>query len=390
MIVRSISKNLVGEQSTISVDVDGYPLWFSTADTQLVPTATGIANCLWLSAQYHGRSVQLDQPVCPLWHRNAMNASETVRRWWRFPKVKTELDPVGDEFRTRSTCTQANRQTELSTTLRARRGTGLLFTGGVDSFFSLLQYPKPIDFLIYIADFDVPPQAETRISGFEAHLRTLCKERQIQPLVIRSNLRQHPAFQGPSWQQSHGAALIGSCHLLTETIDELVVSSSYSQHHPRAWGSHWELDPLWSSSQLHVVHFGDQFRRFDKLAKVVADDHVQRFLRPCWENPNGRMNCTVCEKCIRTQICIASCGELKRFQVFDQKDSLEERIRGLKKISNPDLLEIYEDFLKIDLEPEVLESIAQLISRSRFSAFRKRVRSNLRDLMSLRGARRSA
>jgi hypothetical protein len=155
------------------------------------------------------------------------------------------------------------------------------------------------------------------------------------------------------------------------------MSSSYSRFHPQPWGSHWELDSLWSSAALRITHFGEDLRRFDKLAAIVDSELVQRFVRPCWDNPPHTLNCSVCEKCVRTQISIAACGDLTRFTAFDHATSLGEKIDGLRRIGAPELLPIYADFLRLPSLAPVQSALVRLIRRSRLSALRKTVRREL-------------
>jgi hypothetical protein len=348
----------------VEVSLLGRPLWFETSDVALAPSMEGFATSILSSALFHRRRLRLTEPVCETWMNGVEQVASLLNSWWRFSK-KT---PVAE----RRQVPEVERSS----------GVGLLFTGGVDSFYSLFCFPRRIDHLIYMIDYDVTPDAPERTSTFEPILRELSRSIGVMPIVIRGNLRQHPAFAGPVWRQVFGSALIGAAHLLVDSIGEIIVSSSVSRYHAQPWGSHWELDRLWSSSRLKVSHFGEDCRRADKLQSIVDEELLHRFVRPCWENPPDRLNCSVCEKCLRSQVAIAACGDLSRFTAFDQSHSLSDRIDALRRIGSTELLPVWEDFLQLASLSNLHSAIEKLIRRSRFSMIRKTVRREIRRRLS--------
>jgi hypothetical protein len=115
-------------------------------------------------------------------------------------------------------------------------------------------------------------------------------------------------------------------HALASSIGHLLIAASYPYALETAWGSHWKLDPLWSSARLRVHHCGAHLWRTQKLQAIMDHPLVQRHLRVCWEHRSPAMNCGRCEKCLRTQIILARAGRLERFAVFDSPESLARRI----------------------------------------------------------------
>ena len=351
-----------GNTHRVEATVNGVPLWFETANAPLSPSATALGTTLLPAALYHGRTLSFSDPFCRQWYQNLPATMDRFEQWWRVAKrlPKTSATPEWID----PACSQTD-------------SVGLFFTGGVDSFHSLINAPSTVTHLLYVIDYDVPPQAPQQLSGYEPHLRAIANQRGIKAIVLRSNLRRHPAFAGPSWQQSHGAALIGTGHLLENCLDQLIVSSSYSLFHPRPWGSHWLLDSLWSSQRLQITHFGEECLRFNKVKTIVHDPLVQKYLRPCWNNPAGKVNCSTCEKCVRTQIVISACCDLHSFSAFDQSESLVNRIERIRKIPSPGLIGVYEDFLSLDIPSATIEAIERLLKRSRASAIRKNARKQV-------------
>jgi hypothetical protein len=348
--------------SRIEADVDGVALWFETSDAVLEPAAEGFGTALLLPNMAQGRSLELADPVCPKWLGQLPQAMDLAHRWWRLPKVAPPI----------AACRKG-----AGLGMPASPHVGLLFTGGADSFFSLLKGPVHVDALIYVVDFDLTAAPTYRPSNYEGRFREAAKELGRRAIVVRSNLRRHPSFKWLSWPQLHGSALIAAAHLLQQSFGTLVVSSSNPRIRPNPWGSRWDLDPLWSSARLNVIHFGEAYLRHQKLSKIVENPVVRRHVRPCCENPPSGGNCSVCEKCLRTQIAIAATAPLDQFTAFDHSTPLAVRIDNLRRLKDPWLLPIWQDFLSTDQSIDVHASIAQLIKRSRPWLLYRRARSRL-------------
>jgi len=72
-----------------------------------------------------------------------------------------------------------------------------------------------------------------------------------------------------------------------------------------------DTDTLHSSRQMEIAHFGEKVYRLDKFRAIVGEPIVRENLRGCWAALNDRMNCSRCEKCLRTMVWLAGVGELK-------------------------------------------------------------------------------
>jgi hypothetical protein len=344
-------------------DVAGEPLWFESRDAALAAAPEAFAGALLMPTLARNQLLDMADPVCPRWRSKVPNILDLLHSWWNYPQILPTLRVAPGDDR------------------EPAAGTGLLFTGGADSFFSLLHYPGRIDVLIYVLDCDVTPQAPERLSRYEPHLREIAAELGIRAVVIRTNLRRHPAFRGPSWQQTHGAALIAAGHLLRDSIGILLVSSSHPRVKPENWGTHWDLDPLWSSALLDVKHYGEETRRSDKIRHLVDDPLAQRFLRPCWENPPNGLNCSVCEKCVRTQLVIARWGDLSKFTAFDLSLPLARKLDGIRRIPRQNRLLSYTDCLAAPLPADCRAALAALIRRSRRYQLRKQITASLSNVV---------
>jgi len=347
--------------SRISARVGEHRVRFESSDAVLEPSPEALASAFLIPAVARSLRLEIDGRICPKWQAQTATILQTLHRWWKYPvippKVEIDAKPVA-----------ANSPR-----------TGLCFTGGVDSFFTLLRGNHPVDALVYVHEYDIHPRRPDQLSCFEHYLRRTAAARGLDAIVVRSNLRRHPEFNCTSWKRTHGAALAAVGHLLRGTLGTLLISSSFPYDQNEPWGSHWELDPHWSSRKMEIIHSGATHRRTDKLLKIMGETIVRNNLRPCWENPQDRLNCSNCEKCLRTQLALASRGQLEGFPAFDQAAPLARRIDRLRRIPDQSFFSVYQDFLAHELSPDVAWSVQRLLRRSRRSFARRRVRSAIKS-----------
>ena len=343
--VTNISAAAEGKVSRVSAKVNGEPVWFESADTTLQPTPEAFACAFLIPALHRGARLVVDVPVCRTWRANAAMLSHVLNEWWRYPIV----EPIVTEAR------QSSR--------RRIEGTALCFSGGVDSSYTLLRGPHPIDVLISVHGFDVPLTDSLRMDVFHTSLKAAAFATGTRPFLVRTNIREHSLFRKTPWERSHGGALAAIGHLLMRSVGRLVIAASQPYCLDLPWGSHWRTDELWSSERLHVVHSGAGAWRSDKLREIASEPLIQEHLRVCWENRAPWGNCSRCEKCLRTMLVLAQAGQLEPFSVFEHKD-LALRVDQLPCISR-DLEPVYERLLNGGLTPEVARSVKNLLRRTR-------------------------
>ncbi|HET7622034.1 MAG TPA: hypothetical protein VFK39_09030 [Gemmatimonadaceae bacterium] len=349
--------------SRVSADVDGSEVWFESADVALRPASEAFVSAFLIPAAIHERQLVAAAPVAADFAANVPRVLDTVARWWKYARLLPKLD----------TNAAHSRQPAVATRQQAGPGTALCFSGGVDSFFSLLAADRTVDALVFVHGFDVKPDDTERAAAVEEHLRSVAHEVGARPIVLRTNLRSHPTFRTCQWIRTYGGALGAIGHLLSDTWGTLLVSSSYSYSDPRPSGSHWELDPLWSGAGLVVDHVGAECSRTDKLAVLKDHPLVQRYLRVCWENRSSSLNCSRCEKCIRNEVVLAGLGALESFQVFDGPPTLAERVDGVECVKNEGLFKRYEISLAMGLPYDVDAAVRRLMARSRRARMRRRL-----------------
>ena len=332
-----------GRENRVEVEVDGAPIWFASADAELCPSPEAFGSALLIPALHAGRRLSLAEPVDALWRRNALGAARTVAEWW-------DYRPSPPRAR------RSWRRRERA------RGTALCFSGGADSFYSLLRGRWRPDLLCLVHGYDIELGDVARLEGAERTLRAVARATGTRAVLVRSNLREHPTFAAVSWERSHGGALAAVGHLLTGHCGDFLISATLPRPEARPWGSHWRVDPLWSSTKLRVQHVGDELGRDEKLRELASDELVRRHLRVCWENRSSSLNCCRCDKCLVTMVALKACGQLDHCQTFSGGAQLIERLDALPATR---YLNGYGRLLNADLEADLHDTVARLVARTR-------------------------
>jgi hypothetical protein len=337
----------MGSGSRVSARVDGAPLWFESDDVplRLAPEAFGSATLL--PAAQRRAAIAIDAPVDEQWLANVRRLLEIARDWWGTPAHAP------------------NAAVASGAPAAAATRIGLCFSGGVDSFHSLLRSGHRVERLVLVHGFDVELADTPRMAAAAASVREVADASDARAIVVRTNLREHPLYGEISWERAHGGALAAIGHLLDAEIGRLIISSSVSLTGRRQhWGSHWTLDALWSSRRLQILHCGEAFNRLEKLEQIGVEPVVQRHLRVCWENLAPTGNCSRCSKCLRTMALLASLGLLDRYPGFGGEPAL---IVGLERM--PSLPEGTRSFerasLSLRLSPELRAAMLGLLDRTR-------------------------
>jgi hypothetical protein len=201
-------------------------------------------------------------------------------------------------------------------------GTGLFFTGGVDSFFSLLKHQEEITHLIFVRGFDIKRDKQEFDGSVLPAMRAVAAQMNKTLVEVSTNIRE---FSDPivDWALDyHGTALAAVALLLAPTLNKVYIAASHSESDTFRWGSHLLLDPLYSTETLSLIHDGANATRVEKVAAIAENRVVQRTLRVC--NKGGAYNCGRCEKCLRTMINLRIAGALDKIVTFDRHLRLNE------------------------------------------------------------------
>jgi hypothetical protein len=331
-------------------------VYFESADVPMAHAPEAFAGAMLEPAMERRERLQFDDALDPVWLHNAQKIPAIYKKWWDYP-ADFPIDATAGATGNRAA------------------GIGACFTGGVDSFYTQLRGPNAsrITHLVYVHGYDIPIDDMTRMQAFEPSLRAVAAALGRKAIVLCTNLRQHPLFASANWEHAHGGALTAAGHILAGTVGTLVIPSSYTYADSPPWGSHFDTDPLHSSSRVQLVHDDASRHRRAKLRAIAHEPIVRNHLRVCWENKSATGNCSQCEKCVRTMIVLSGVGELQNYTVFDRSRTLPERIDALPFIASH-LVYVYRALADDNLPTDVRRAVRRLLDRSaKEPSLRKRI-----------------
>ncbi|WP_162603258.1 hypothetical protein [Rhodococcus oxybenzonivorans] len=236
-------------------------------------------------------------PVDALALSNLPHAQRILRDWYprRYSSVRVEADEVA------------------GSDAGSQRGVGCFFSGGVDSFHSAIAASERITHLIFVHGFDIKLSDVELAAKAEAGARNAAVALGKTLVVVRTNLRQLSDKARCLWGTDyHGAALATVAHSLSDHIHTALIPSSFQEADLHPWGTHPDLDPLWSSSAVRLEHYGTSLTRTEKIAFLARNDVAMDNLRVCWKNRDGKFNCGRCEKCVRTMVSLRAADGASR------------------------------------------------------------------------------
>ncbi|MCX7800706.1 MAG: hypothetical protein N2109_10230 [Fimbriimonadales bacterium] len=238
------------------------------------------------------------------------------------------------------------------------------FTGGIDSWFTLLTHNEDgcsprIGAALFIHGLDSDHRSTEVREGLETRLGSLARAMGVQPMFLATNFRRD--FARVSWShRSHGACIAGMAMLLSERIHTLLLPSSAPLDALRPWGFHPLTDQRASNGLLRVEQDGWEYARYEKTVRVARSDAALAGLRVCYTK-DGLRNCGRCEKCIRTKIQLAIEGALDRCPSLGPLDLKTVARMSLPEDWQPDT---YEELRRLCAERNDLREVARAIGHA--------------------------
>lgn len=216
------------------------------------------------------------------------------------------------------------------------KGVGLFFSGGVDSFATLIEHQAEITHLVFVIGFDIK-RSETKLAHETIqNIKEIARLFEKELIIATTNIRETSDLFLDWGQHYFGAALAGVALVHSHLLKKVIIPSSFSEKNQMPWGSHPKLDPLWSSSTTEIFHDSVEESRYEKVRTISSNEAALKYLRVCWQNPAQAYNCGVCEKCLRTMIA------LRAFEALERSSSLPKslnllNVQSMKINSTPSL-----------------------------------------------------
>jgi hypothetical protein len=349
-----------GGASQVNLQVENVPVFFRS-DTPLLPSIESYICAFLLPAMSWRMGLRVNTEVDRRLLENISQVNAIAKDWWGF--------------------SGGNIHAAKTHVLPRTGGCGMFFTGGVDSFFSLLRNKKQVQFILNVEGFDVQLTERERLLEISRWLQHIADECGYRFVTVQTNLRQHFLFQSVRWQITHVAALSSVAHTIRHLGNTMFVASTdvpppteahlaHMKLNHQRHGTSPRLDGYWSSNAVKIINDGSEFSRLDKVRAIGNWALVHRFLRVCWENNTETLNCGVCEKCVRTQTQLLIAGTLDKMMTMPQGNLLQ-RIRELPK-TDLHLFKQWQDIYDALKDQTLKSAVQSLLERSREAVFLRR------------------
>ena len=187
---------------------------------------------------------------------------------------------------------------------------GLLFSCGVDSFYSLLRTRADADAistLVTIHGYDMKLADREGFALVRDRVQRVAAELDKEVLFVETNLGEIGGkFVSSAYLQG---GQLASCALgFGSHLRRCYEASSAAYRHMAPWGSHPFIDPLWSTESLELVHDGAELARHEKVYEIASSGLALETLRVC----NYELeNCRRCSTCLVTMLALHVAGALK-------------------------------------------------------------------------------
>lgn len=257
-------------------------------------------------------------------------------------------------------------------------GVACCFSGGVDSWYSLLKNAERVTHLLLVRGFDIGLENDELWRTTRERARGVADALGLRLVTCETNLREIADPRRAGWGRDcsedfwgkclHGAALASVSLGLSRSFSELIVPATHSEDQLKPWGSSPRLDPLWSSGQVRIQHDGCEADRIEKVRAISASPLALQNLRVC-HNDLAETNCGRCEKCIRTMLALRLCDALQHAETFPDTTAL----RRLNRLEVPAHLTHHYEALLVAARERGDDSLARAMESilgQRFSAER--------------------
>jgi hypothetical protein len=301
-----IEEGWPGIAASVNVDGRAFDLYFRASQGPLTPRADPfVALALW-PAMRAGVPLRVEGAVSPVLLRNALQFQNIICTW--YPSMYQRI-PI---------------YAEPDAPVPTLPGEGSFFSGGIDSFYTAITHHDTLSHLILIHGLDIALNDQPMRRKVSNALHQACAELGTPLLEVETNMRTILDAYASWGKDSHGAALASVALALAPQFRKVYIGATVSYENLSGHGSHALIDPLWSTGETEIVHDGADRGRWQKLRSMLGNPTVRRYLRSCWEHPEGEYNCCHCTMCFMNMSFLRLCGVLDQFPAYPEPLNLDE------------------------------------------------------------------
>ena len=307
------------------------------ANLPLASGATHWVPALVPVAMSIGADLTVDGPVDSTAVAGAHEAQRVLHGW--YPQLRRVTIEASDEAST------------AAVDRAPANGVACFFSGGVDSFFSVLRHRQEITHLVFVHGFDIGIDNEDLADRARAAVRAAAGSLGLRLVEVRTDLRRLSDGRA-DWQTLyHGAAMACVAHALSDHVSRIIVPGTYSHTDLHPWGTHPDLDAHWSGARLRLEHDAVDVTRPEKVRSLAEHQVALDHLRVCFRNKDGAYNCGHCEKCLRTMVNLSTVGALERCRTLPTTLDLRE-VRRMRVSSESAHLFVSENIAMLESVPD--------------------------------------
>jgi hypothetical protein len=200
--------------------------------------------------------------------------------------------------------------------------TVLFFSGGIDSFFTLIHCNKTqayqINELLFILGFDIKTENVSAFNKLNELVQRAADGLNCVLINAATNIKETRLREAKWAELFHGSATASVALALENRYEKALISSTHDFNNISPWGSTPQTDPLLSTSKTEIIHYGADFTRVQKTEEVAKNEIALRTLKVCG-NSRSDMNCSNCSKCYRTMINLELIGALNKCPRFSKE-----------------------------------------------------------------------
>lgn len=198
----------------------------------------------------------------------------------------------------------------------------MLFSGGVDAYATYLKNKSNNPDLILIRGAEIPVDDKVQWERAKYNVESEAFLLNNFKHYISMNCREFYSYRvlelvtGGGWWGviQHGLCLICALAPISQKLGygTVKIAATHSNQFRMFWGSMPEIDENIRWADTKVRHDGFDMSRMDKVEFIVNNaKHLNKkfTLRVCYSEFNSDINCSECEKCLRTMTAIAILNE---------------------------------------------------------------------------------
>lgn len=345
--------------------IDFYYTFFDVAEDEVDDSADAFAAACLIKSMRANEPLEIEAPISNRLHVMLPRVRDIYHNWWPelFRRIRVSTQP------------RASQDPPPAST------TATFFSGGVDSFYSLLKQQRegasggrPLSHMIFMRGVETPIERAKGVEDSEDWVRAVANAIGARPIFGATNVRTHIMS---NWEKyDHGSALASIALCLSPLIGHMCIPSAFSYRHLVAHGSSPLADEMFSSDRMFIFHDGSEVTRAEKVEAIVRwnKELSLKYLRVCLGNFGGAYNCGRCRKCVRTAIPLKVLGVLDEVGSFQTKD--DSHWEAMVAKDHLELLRENFAFAKRrNADPALVEMLDRAIRKQRFDLATQELRA---------------